>query len=55
LFDGGFMTEPGDPVMRFYDVARDGRFLAIERSHGKAPSIVLVQHWGEEMKARMGK
>ena len=49
LFDGGFMTDQGDLVLRFYDVASDGRFLAIERSQGKAPSIVVVQHWDQEL------
>ena len=55
LFEGGFMTDPGDLVLRFYDVAHDGRFFVIERSPGKTPSIVVVQHWDEELKTRLGK
>jgi hypothetical protein len=43
--------------VRTYDISRDGqRFLMIKNSQAQAdgpsaPSIVVVQNWGEEVKA----
>ena len=41
-----------------YDVARDGRFLMIQRSSGAtdvagSSSIVVVENWLEELKQRV--
>jgi serine/threonine-protein kinase len=55
LFDGGFRHDTVDLILRFYDVAPDGRFLMIEPSGTKASSIVVAQHWDEELKARLPK
>jgi serine/threonine-protein kinase len=52
LFDGYAAINPN----RTYDVAADGRFLMLKpvaQSH-TAPNLVLVQHWDEELKVRVG-
>ena len=55
LFDGGFKYDPVDLVVRYYDVAPDGRFMMIEPSGPTTASIVIAQHWAEEIKARPAK
>jgi hypothetical protein len=51
LFEGGFVYDDTDPGLRFFDVAPDGRFLMIEPTDtAKAASIIVVQHWDEELK-----
>jgi serine/threonine-protein kinase len=56
LFTGPYVQRPG-PGARAYDVARDGRFLMIEpgadNTAGALTSIVVVQHFGEEIKQRV--
>lgn len=57
LFSGSFFGAP-DPETRSYDVARDGRFLMIQREGAtdasNAPArIVVVQNWFEELKQRV--
>jgi Tol biopolymer transport system component len=52
LFDGYAVTNPN----RTYDVARDGRFLMMKASpegQPPAPRLIVVQHWDEEVKARV--
>ena len=52
LFDGYAVTNP----TRTYDVARDGRFLMMKASpegQPPAPRLIVVQHWDEEVKARV--
>jgi len=43
-------------VGRNFDVAPDGRFLIMKASGNEAthPSIVIVSHWFDELRARMG-
>jgi serine/threonine protein kinase len=53
LFQGGFVFEPSDLVIRMYDVARDGRFLMIEPAESLNASIVVAQHWDEELRTRL--
>jgi serine/threonine-protein kinase len=54
LLDG---RTAGSSSVRTYDISRDGqRFLMIKNSQAQAdgpsaPSIVVVQNWGEEVKA----
>jgi Tol biopolymer transport system component len=57
LFVGAFLTMPG-PQARSYTVARDGRLLMIQPPGSQANpqnpgSIVVVQNWTEELKARV--
>ena len=57
LFDGApYLAASG---LRTYDVSADGqRFLMIKNAEssnvGGAPSLVVVEHWIEELKARVG-
>jgi len=46
----------GGPSTRQYDVAADGRFLMMRedaKDTDAAPSIVVVQNWFEELKAKV--
>jgi dipeptidyl aminopeptidase/acylaminoacyl peptidase len=56
LFEAGMIV----PTVgsRTYDLAPDGRFIVIrlaeeETGSGTAPSLILVQHWFEELRARV--
>src|SRR5258708_33040188 len=50
-FDGRFSHDDTDPNIRFIDAAPDGRLLIVEPIEtAKAASIVVIQHWGEELK-----
>ena len=55
LLDGGYIAPGGNPG-RTYDVSADGqRFLMIKQGGGPESSatptsIVVVQHWVEELK-----
>jgi Tol biopolymer transport system component len=59
LFEGPYLvTGSGTFTGRTYDVSPDGRrFLMIKQSDGAEPnattSLVVVQHWFEELKARV--
>ena len=55
LFEGGFATDTLDLVLRFYDVAPDGRFLVVKPAELRSPSIVVTQHWDQELNARLPK
>jgi serine/threonine protein kinase/Tol biopolymer transport system component len=51
LFEGGFVHDTKDMTIRFFDVAPDGRFLMIEPTGtARAASIIVAQHWDEELK-----
>jgi serine/threonine-protein kinase len=51
LFEGGFVHDDADPVIRFLDVAPDGRFLIVGAvDTGGAAALVIAQHWDEEVK-----
>ena len=54
LVKDGYRTSPGNPG-RTYDISPDGqRFLMIKLSAAggtaAAASLVVVQHWGDELK-----
>ncbi len=51
LFEGGFAYSVDDLVLRYYDVAADGRFLMIEPTERKPASVVVAQHWDEELQS----
>ena len=58
LFDTRlFVGAGGTGVGRSYDVSADGkRFLVIKEdssANAKPPGIVVVEHWSEELKARV--
>ena len=55
LFEGGFATDSLDLVLRFYDVAPDGRFLVVKPAELRNPSIVVTQRWDQELNARLPK
>ena len=55
LFEGGFRFDDIDLVLRYYDVAADGRFLMVEPVQPKDASIVVALHWAEELKQRGGR
>jgi len=51
LFEGGFLHDDADTNIHYVDVAPDGRFLIVEStSSAEAVSIVVMQHWDEELK-----
>ena len=55
--DGYFRVPPGN-LLRTYDISPDGRrFLMIKTAGAEAgaapPSIVVVQNFGEELKAKV--
>lgn len=51
LFEGGFVHDETDVIIRFFDVAPDGRFLMIEpNATAEGASIIVAQHWDEELK-----
>jgi eukaryotic-like serine/threonine-protein kinase len=57
LFSGSFFAAPSAET-RSYDVARDGRFLMIQRedavgANDGPASIVVVENWFEELKRRV--
>jgi len=49
LFEGGFQRDDTDPHMRLVDVAADGRFLAVAPNAPGAASVVVAQHWTDEV------
>ena len=50
LFEGGFAHD-ADPMLRFFDVAPDGRLLMIEPADtAGVASIIVARHWDEELK-----
>jgi serine/threonine-protein kinase len=58
LFDLAGLYYLGD-AGRTYDVAADGRFLMIKQpitqnSNAASPTLVVVEHWTEELQARTG-
>ena len=55
LFQGGFVFDQLDPALHFYDVAPDGRFLIIQAAETSPASLVIAQHWAEELKGRLVK
>jgi Tol biopolymer transport system component len=55
LFEGGFHFDDIDLILRYYDVAADGRFLMIEPVQSREASIVVALHWDEELKKRIGR
>ncbi len=55
IFDGRYFTGAGANLGRTYDVSSDGqKFLMIKQGgsdqSGPAPTIIVVQNWGEELK-----
>ena len=55
LFEGGFRTDPNGVGIANYDVAPDGRsfiMVTFSQSEESMPTIVLVNNWFEELKAR---
>ena len=51
LFEGGFVHDETDPNARIFDVDAGGRFLMLEATGAaEAPSIVVIQHWDEQLK-----
>jgi eukaryotic-like serine/threonine-protein kinase len=51
LFQGGFKYDDEDFVLRFYDVAPDGRFVMIEPPDTTSGTIVVAQHWDQVLKS----
>jgi Tol biopolymer transport system component len=49
LFEGGFKYD-SDLVLRFFDVARDGRFLMVEPGQKDQARIVVAPHWDDLLK-----
>ena len=47
--------DAADLVLRFYDIASDGRFLAVEPHETKSASVVVALHWDEALKAPAAK
>jgi hypothetical protein len=50
----GYITTPVVDLGRTYDVAPDGRYLVVKGAAtdpaASPPSLIVVQHWGEELK-----
>jgi hypothetical protein len=55
LFQGGFAYDMADLIIRFYDVAPDGRFLVVEPVETKNAWLVVAQHWDEEVRKLLTK
>jgi hypothetical protein len=55
VFEGGFAYDSADLVLRFYDIAPDGRFLVVEPAETKSASVVVALHWNETLKALAAK
>lgn len=53
LFEGGVRYDTNDLVLRYYDVAPDGRFVMIEPAEANSASVVVTQHWADEISARL--
>ena len=54
LFEGGFAHDDSDAVIRFMDVASDGRFLMAEPDQPAQASIVVSPHWDQELSRLLG-
>ena len=51
LFQGQYLGDySGAAAYPYYDVARDGRFLMVQRPASATKKVVFVQHWVEELK-----
>ena len=51
VIDGGFVHDDTDSIIRFFDVAADGRLLMIEPIDTASPaSLVVVQHWDQTLR-----
>ena len=51
LFQGQYLGDySGAAAYPYYDVARDGRFLMVQRPASATTKVVFVQHWVEELK-----
>jgi eukaryotic-like serine/threonine-protein kinase len=51
VLDGGFMHDDTDPNLRYVDIVRDGRLLAVEANQATSDaSIVVAQHWDADFK-----
>ena len=53
LFEGGFRYDTNDLVLRYYDVAPDGRFVMVEPTEANSASVVVTQHWADEITVRL--
>jgi Tol biopolymer transport system component len=51
IVDGGLAYDTSDMVLRFYDVAPDGRILMVEPAETRSASVVVAPHWDEALKA----
>ena len=50
LFEFGALTYSADPNFADYDVAPDGRFLAIRHNRATADELEVVLNWSEELR-----
>ena len=51
LFQGQYLGDySGAAAYPYYDVARDGRFLMVQRPASATKKVVFVQNWAEELK-----
>ena len=51
LFQGQYLGDySGAAAYPYYDVARDGRFLMVQRAASATTKVVCVQNWAEELK-----
>ena len=51
LFQGPYLGDySGAAAYPYYDVARDGRFLMVQRAASATTKVVFVQNWAEELK-----
>jgi len=53
LFDARYSGFQGFTGPRNYDVTKDGRFLLIKDDEQTASSLVYVENWSEELKAKV--
>jgi hypothetical protein len=51
LFDAGMPTSGGG--LRPYDLATDGRFVMIRSGQAESSTLIMVQHWFDELKRKM--
>ncbi len=55
LFEGGFTYNMNDPILRMFDADGDGRLVMIEPIGVGAASLVVTEHWADELKTRLTK
>jgi len=52
VFEGGLAYDAADLVLRFFDVAPDGRFVVVEPAETSPAVVVVALHWDQALRSR---